>query len=175
VSFCFDGAEAVNIDHVLQTLNDHRVDYLLIGGVNFLLRHVPVLTFDIDIWIEDTPENRARCEAALGALNAEWGVTDDDWKPVVDHPAGWLDRQLVFCLNSPHGAIDVFRKVAGLDTWRKSQAEAIPGETAAGVTYQGISDKDMLRCQLALDRGLQKRQRIEALEESLREHNQELP
>lgn len=38
---------------VLDTLNCHRVDSWLIGGVNFLLRHGPHLTFDIDFWIDE--------------------------------------------------------------------------------------------------------------------------
>ena len=48
-----------NIDHILATLGRHQVDYLLIGGVNFLLRHAPVLTYDVDVWIEGT-RNKAR-------------------------------------------------------------------------------------------------------------------
>ena len=33
----------MNVDHILKTLNAHEVAYLLIGGMNFLLRHAPVL------------------------------------------------------------------------------------------------------------------------------------
>ena len=47
----------MNVDHVFQTLNHHEVAYLVIGGMNFLLRHVPLLTYDIDVWIEDSAEN----------------------------------------------------------------------------------------------------------------------
>jgi hypothetical protein len=42
------GKVPMNIDHILQTFNTCEVDYLLIGGMNFLLRHEPVLTYDID-------------------------------------------------------------------------------------------------------------------------------
>lgn len=38
----------MNVDHILATFNAHRVDYILIGGVNFLLRHEPVTTYDIE-------------------------------------------------------------------------------------------------------------------------------
>ena len=34
----------MNIDHILQMFNASEVEYLLIGGMNFLLRHEPVLT-----------------------------------------------------------------------------------------------------------------------------------
>lgn len=45
----------------MQPLHRRSVAYLIIGGVHYLLRHPPVLTFDLNIWIEDSPENRARC------------------------------------------------------------------------------------------------------------------
>ena len=54
----------MDVHLILQTFNAHRVDYLLIGGMNFLLFHEPVLTFDVDLWIDDVPENlRARNSA----------------------------------------------------------------------------------------------------------------
>src|SRR6478609_7419070 len=112
-------------DQILATMNEHGVAYLLIGGMNFMLRHEPnLLTFDIDFWIEDTPENRQRCESALAALDAEWGVNDADWKPVAQHPPGWLDQQSVFCVNSKHGAVDIFRRLPGLTDWPASSQAA---------------------------------------------------
>ena len=34
----------MNIDAVLSKLNERQVAYLLIGGVNFMLRHQPINT-----------------------------------------------------------------------------------------------------------------------------------
>ena len=157
----------MNIDRVLETLNAHRVSCLLIGGVNFMLRHAPVLTYDVDVWIEDSAENRQRCEAALAELQAEWGASDEDWGPVAEKQPGWLARQGVFCLTSPHGPVDVFRSVAGLESWAASRAAAVPGRTATGVDYLGLSDEDMLRCQRALPESQQNRQRIALIEKAL--------
>lgn len=47
----------MNIDQILQALNGQQVDYMLIGGMNFLIRHVPELTYDVDIWVRDDGEN----------------------------------------------------------------------------------------------------------------------
>jgi len=88
----------MNVDHIFESFNRQGVDYLLIGGMNFLLCHQPILTFDVDLWINDTVDNRRRCEAALAALAAEWGRTNADWGPVAPKAAGWLDQQAVFCL-----------------------------------------------------------------------------
>jgi hypothetical protein len=157
----------MNVDRILETLNRHEVAYLLIGGMNFLLRHKPVLTFDVDVWIDDTVENRVKCETALAALDAQWGASDDDWKLVSQRPSGWLDRQALFCLHSPHGALDVFRRVAGLGAWEISAGVARHEQTPGGVSYLGLSDEDMLRCQYALEPETRRPDRITTLEAAI--------
>ena len=67
----------MNVDHILATFNEHQVQYLLIGGMNFMLRHKPILTYDLDIWIADSVENRHRCEAGVSLIDAEWGATEE--------------------------------------------------------------------------------------------------
>lgn len=157
----------MNVDRILETFNRQQVDWLLIGGMNFLLRHQPVLTFDVDLWIADTPENGHRSERALAELDAEWGPTDADWRPVRQLKAGWLERQAVFCLTSPHGPIDIFRAMRGLPDWNEAAARAVASKTAGGVAYRGLSDADMLACQLALDEHERKPERIRVLREVL--------
>ena len=158
---------AMNTDYLLKVLNSHRVEYLLIGGVNFLLRHAPVLTYDVDFWINDTRENRRLCEAALDELQAEWGATEEAWGPVSRLSPDWLGGQGVVCLTSPHAAIDIFRSVKGLGNWADSRATAHEGTTASGVTYLGLSDEDMLACQMALPEGQRKQQRVDELNKAL--------
>lgn len=160
----------MNVDRILGAFNKHEVAYLLIGGMNFLLRHKPVLTFDVDFWVEDTEPNLRRCESALAELDAEWGFTDEDWSRVAGRSTGWLSGQTVYCLNSPHGPIDIFRSVAGLPDWRQCQMRAISGATNAGTAYHGISDEDMLRCQLSLDPGSRKLDRITDLQSAIASH-----
>jgi len=144
------------------------VAYLVIGGMNFLLRHAPLLTYDIDVWIDDAPENLDRCEKALAELQAEWGPTEQDWGPVAERSPGWLRGQTVFCLNSPFGAIDVFRSVPGVGSWAASRARGVGGQTAAGVAFWGLSDEDMLNCQTALPESERDQERIRILTEALR-------
>jgi hypothetical protein len=154
----------IDIDHVFDVLNGQHVDYLLIGGMNFLLRHQPVLTFDVDVWIDDTPANRARCEAALIELDAEWGPTETEWGPVRRFAPGWLELQAVFSLTTKAGALDVFRHLAGAGSWAACRARAVRGRTSGGREFWGLSDKDMLACQYALDEPLRKLDRIRYLE-----------
>jgi len=160
----------MNVDRIFSVLNRHQVRYLLIGGMNFLLRHKPVTTFDVDFWIEDTNENRRACEIALSELNAEWGATEEEWDIVSAKPPGWLDRQAVYCLSSPHGAIDIFRHVRGLAGWSESFETSVTGQTADGTAYRGLSDTDMLKCQTCLEPESQKLDRIRDLQKALGSH-----
>jgi hypothetical protein len=157
----------MNVDHILGTFNSFQAAYLLVGGMNFLLRHAPVLTYDVDLWIEDSVANRSRCELALAALDAEWGRTDADWGPVKSMPAGWLASQGVFSLYTPHGPVDVFRSLDGPGDWQTAFQDSAVEQTAGGVPYQGLSDADMLKCQLALDPGIRKNDRIATLKSKL--------
>lgn len=153
----------MNIDHILKTMNDAGVKYLVVGGVNFLLRHQPVLTFDIDLWILDSKQNRAKCQKALALLGAEWGADLELWAPVRNLKGDWLAGQSVYCLTSRYGSIDIFRHVNGLADWRKSLRSSVKVKTTGGVIFRGISDGDMLKCQMSLDESQRKLDRIRYL------------
>ncbi len=157
----------MNVDDILRAMNQQSCRYLLFGGMNFMLRHQPVLTYDVDLWIDDTAQNRRLCEQALIDLDAQWGATESTWGPVTQIPSDWLNTQQVFCLASSHGAIDIFRQVDGLPDWDVAYSRSLAEVTAAGTSYRGLSDQDMLQCQLALAEGLQKLERIRVLRQAV--------
>lgn len=51
--------------HLFRSLNDHHVEYLLIGGALAIAYGVPRLTKDVDIFLNPTRENAERCLQAL--------------------------------------------------------------------------------------------------------------
>lgn len=157
----------MNIDHMLITLGGHDVRFLVLGGINFMLRHQPVLTFDLDVWVRPDQCNLARCEAALAALDAQWGETEATWGPVVKRAPGWLGHQAVYCMICDHGALDIFMAVKGLGEWDASYGDSVELRTAAGAVCRGLSDLDMLRCQQVLPEAERKLDRIRALEKAL--------
>ncbi len=55
---------------ILRILSDHRVDFIIVGGVCAVLHGAPVSTFDLDLVHSRTPENVERLLAALTALTA---------------------------------------------------------------------------------------------------------
>lgn len=153
---------------MIETLNAEGVDYLLIGGMNFLLRHEPELTFDVDIWVADIAENLDRLNRALHGLGAAWGPTETAWAPVPEDSA-WLRRQTVFCLTTQHGALDVFREVRGLEgQYLECREAAVRSQTASGLAFLGLSDAHMLACQEALPEAERKPRRVATLRAALR-------
>ncbi len=162
----------MNLDAILAAMHQHGVRCLLIGGMNFMLRHRPLLTYDIDFWIEDTEVNRCRCEQSLADLDVEWGSTEENWASVSKLPKDWLGKQTIYCLNSPYGAIDIMRTVKGMDDWQESWQKGIDEKTRAGTPYRGLSDQHMLQCQLALPEPQQKMERVRFLRELLQSGDQ---
>ena len=157
----------MNVDLILRTFNESGADYILIGGMNFFIVHEPVTTFDVDFWIADSQTSHIAVHRALSSLAAEvsFSPKGDDWQLVSNLASSdWLNRHAVFCLNSPHGAIDVFRSVPGLQAgYEKLKPECPMRATKSGIRFRSLSDKWMIQCQLALPEAERKQDRLRAL------------
>lgn len=57
---------------ILEVLDRHGVEYVVVGGVAAVLQGAPVTTFDIDALVKVDPENSARLAMALSELNARF-------------------------------------------------------------------------------------------------------
>ena len=157
----------MDVDRILRTFHNAGVEYVLICGMNFFLVHKPVATFDVDLWIADEVNNRAKVHDALTELKAEvsFSTKGDDLALVEDLPSSaWLERAAVFCLNSPHGAIDIFRSVRGLEPdYQTLRGRFVRRATPSGVPFQSLPDDLMIAYQLALPEPERKRDRLRAL------------
>jgi hypothetical protein len=65
-------------DRILQVLQQHRVQFVTIGGVAGTLHGSPSFTNDLDVCYEREKENLERLAAALGELEARLRGVDDD-------------------------------------------------------------------------------------------------
>ncbi len=155
----------LNFDYqtVFRVLNEHSVRYLLIGGLNYFLRHKPVTTQDIDVLVDTTGDNLTRCEGALSALHAEWGRVDAEWTLTSQKPAGWLSGQAVFCLLTPQAPLDVFLSVPGIPSFAKADANSVNIATNDGIQVRCLSTEDLLACQLALPENMRRLDRVRHL------------
>ncbi|MDZ4744302.1 MAG: hypothetical protein SGI98_12900 [Verrucomicrobiota bacterium] len=158
----------MDIDHIFKSLTEGKVDYILIGGVNFLLNHEPILTYDVDIWFRNTAENKERLNNVLAGLGAKWGESAETFRPIPESPE-WLDRQVMFCVTTDAGSLDIFREVKGLEgCYEECFIRSSEKRTNTGISYRSLSDGDMLACQMALDPRDQKLDRIKVLKLALK-------
>ena len=64
----------------LQSLNDNRVRYLVVGGYAVAAHGHPRYTKDLDIWFAVAPENLRRLIAALDQFGfSSLGLTEEDF------------------------------------------------------------------------------------------------
>ncbi|MBS0659966.1 MAG: hypothetical protein JSR82_17135 [Verrucomicrobia bacterium] len=153
----------MNIDAIFSAMNAEGADYLLIGGMNFLLLHRPDLTFDVDLWVRDDASNLASVNRGLRRLGAEWGRTEATWGPVPEDPQ-WLSRQSVYCLTTSSGALDIMREVKGLEgRYTECRQRSLERQTPAGTPFRALAVRDMLACQEALRPEERKAARVEFL------------
>ena len=109
---------------IIEALNRHRVEYIVVGGFAATLYGCPEQTFDLDILYTDTPANRMQLLAALADIGARWD------EPLSD---AVLQRQPMFALNTAFGDLDILSDVLGVGTHEQatSRVESIDvgGET----------------------------------------------
>jgi hypothetical protein len=74
--------------HILETLEAHGVEYVVVGGVAAVLQGAPVTTFDIDTLVKVDPQNSGRLLKALAELDARFREHDALRPTAADLAAG---------------------------------------------------------------------------------------
>ncbi len=100
-------------ERILEILNDHRVSYIVIGGIAAILQGSPFPTLDLDICADVRPENLQNLAVALRDLDAkEWDPRKDLEVPRTWDPAT-LSVDKTWILRTRYGALDVLFEPAG--------------------------------------------------------------
>ena len=103
----------IGAKQILKVLNDHAVDYVVIGALGAMLQGSPLRTDDVDIcpsW--DTP-NLERLGQALDELNArEWDPRKDEYFER-DFTSEFFAGDRLFLLVTKFGALDLVFDPAG--------------------------------------------------------------
>lgn len=92
----------------ITALNDQKVKYMLIGGFSVILHGYARTTGDMDIWVEQSPENYKNLKKAFDQFKMP--VFDMTEQNFLFHP-DWD----VFTFGVPPVAIDIMVKVKGLE------------------------------------------------------------
>jgi predicted nucleotidyltransferase len=71
---------------ILKVLSEHKVDFIIVGGICGVLHGAPVSTFDLDVVHSRSPENLDRLMSALEFLDARYrGREDLHLRPGISH------------------------------------------------------------------------------------------
>lgn len=115
----------------IQSLNDNRVRYLVVGGYAVALHGHPRYTKDIDIWIEMSPENAAN---VIGALE-QFGFTSLGLRET-----DFLTPGQVIQLGQPPNRIDLLCSVSGVDFATCYESRVIVEIEGVPVNFIGLDD-----------------------------------
>jgi hypothetical protein len=136
----------------LRTFNEHGVNYVLIGGYASSVLGAPIITNDVDVCYERTPENMDRLAAALQELGATLRVAGVDKElPFV------LDRRTIaagdsFTFRTDAGDLDVLGTPSGTGGFRDLDADATSYDLGEGLIVRVVSLDDLIRMKEAASR-----------------------
>ena len=90
----------------IKLLNEHKVEYLIVGGYAVAFHGYPRYTKDLDVWIWLEMKNATKLLTALKDFGFEkLGLTENDF----------LDPNLVVQLGYPPNRIDIITDLSGVD------------------------------------------------------------
>jgi predicted nucleotidyltransferase len=135
-------------ERILRVLDQHRVQYVLVGGLAATLRGSPTVTYDVDVAAEQSSTNLERLAAALDELGAV-RYTDPEAPLAPPRADGFTERIEQFA--SPIGYIDVIREVRAIGGYDRllAGAEAID---VAGVVVRVAALDDVIASKEAAGR-----------------------
>jgi len=123
-----------DLKEFLRALNDHGVEYLIVGGYALGVYSEPRATKDLDVFIRADTENS---EAVFRAL-AQFGAPLDGLTP-----ADFRDLS-AFQIGQPPSRIDILQAISGIsfdEAWPNRVSGLVDGEVEAFV----ISREDLIR------------------------------
>ncbi len=102
---------------LLELLNKHEVEYLIVGGYALAFHGAPRFTGDIDIYVKPHPENAHRILNALKDFGfGSLGLTAKDFQ----------SRHKIVQLGVPPVRVDLITSLSAV-SWEEAHAGRVPG------------------------------------------------
>jgi hypothetical protein len=114
--------QAFDPERILDALNAHGVDYVIVGGLAVQTHGHMRTTIDIDVLPRPDPINLARLADALNALQARV-LNAGAERLAID--AAMLPRATMWQFATPHGAIDVLHDAPGAASYDDLRGRAL--------------------------------------------------
>ena len=115
---------------LLTRLNEHGVEFVIIGGVCGVMHGVPLVTFDLDVCCPFFPENLRRIEAAVKDLHPFHRLAAQ--KLPLELSDELLGRLKNLYLQTDLGKLDCLSEVAGIGDYEAVLKCSIPRSTPIG-------------------------------------------
>jgi len=109
-------------ERIFAELAEHRVDYVLVGGLAVQTHGHMRTTFDVDIYPDPSPGNLERLAAALISLDAQ---PLNPGAENVQISAATLPRATLWQFETTHGALDVLHSAPGAPPYETLRANAL--------------------------------------------------
>ncbi len=137
---------------IFRVLNEHGVDYLIVGGVAAQAHGVSRSTLDVDVIVGRTPDNYRRLRDAVVALGAAFPATDPLAFTEID-PADEVDlaRAQIARIPTQAGLLDLIRDPPGADQYPRLVARATT-VTVRDVVMRVIGVDDLISMKRASGR-----------------------
>lgn len=129
----------LDAEHILKALDEHAVEYVIVGGLAVQTHGHVRTTVDIDVFPRPEPSNLARLADALNALDARV-LNPGSEATSVD--AAMLPRATLWQFTTPHGAIDVLHDAPGAPPYDELRRHAL--EVRLGDMKIAIAGRDDL-------------------------------
>jgi hypothetical protein len=115
---------------IIQKLLEHKVDFVLIGGLAGVARGSSYPTYDVDVAYARDEKNLERLAAALRELGASLRGAPPDVPFLLD--ARTLKAGAHFTFETPHGSIDILSNPDGAPSYERLKAAAGPPAEVEG-------------------------------------------
>jgi len=150
---------------ILELLNKHQVEYVVIGGVAAVIHGAPVTTFDLDALVRVSDENADRLVAAFSDLDARYREHGPTIRPSKEDVLSGGHLLLI----TRAGPLDILGFIGDNDRYEDLVNVSSEFETSAG-KFRVLDLEELVRQKRATNRA-KDRAIIELLEEVLRRQN----
>jgi len=110
-------------DRVLQSLNEHKVEYLVLGATAAIAHGAPIATLDLDLFYRRSRENCKRLAGALQPFHPRPRGMDEKLPFTFD--AATLFNGCNFTLTTDAGDVDLLGEIAGLGGYEQFVKNAV--------------------------------------------------
>jgi hypothetical protein len=129
----------LDAERILRALDEHDVDYVMVGGLAVQTHGHMRTTFDIDIVARPDRSNLARLATALNGLEARV-LNPGNEELAID--AAMLPRATLWQFATRHGAVDVVHDAPGMPSYDDLRARAL--DVPLGDLHVAVAGRDDL-------------------------------